>query len=209
MCGQPGTTPVSGTEADVVVAVVLAGGEGRRFGGDKLAADLHGRSVLDRALEGLPDDAAVAIVGPERTPTRRATFLREEPPGGGPAAGMVAGLCWALDHRAGVILVLPGDAPSAGRAALLLASALDRTGAEAAVGVDRSGRDQVLQLALRPAAARALVDLAGPGAGRDQSVRRLVTALDPAPMRVELADHLTRDVDTAADLEHLRNSNRA
>lgn len=41
-------------EPPALVAVVLAGGESRRFGSDKLVADLDGRTVLDRALDGLP-----------------------------------------------------------------------------------------------------------------------------------------------------------
>ena len=67
------------------------------------------------------------------------------------------------------------------------------------VGVDGSGRDQVLQLALRPAAARLLVELAGPDRGHDQSVRRLVTALTPA--RLALPDDLCADIDTVDQLK--------
>ena len=48
------TTP----QADDVTVVVLAGGESRRFGSDKLAAPLGGSTVLDHVVAGLP--AAVA-----------------------------------------------------------------------------------------------------------------------------------------------------
>lgn len=196
-----------------VVAVVLAGGESRRFGADKLAAELAGRTVLDTALDGLPAGISIGVVGPDRRLERPVTMLREEPPGGGPAAGLVAGLRWALAQGADVIVTLPGDAPEGGRAARLLVDALTAAAQESAVtsvvGVDAGGRDQVLQLALRPAAAEQLVTLAGPGGGHGQSVRRLVTALDPPPRQLRLPADLVRDVDTPDQLnavaEHFRN----
>jgi molybdopterin-guanine dinucleotide biosynthesis protein A len=190
-----------------LAAVVLAGGESRRFGSDKLAADLGGRSLLDHALDGLPAEAAIAIVGPERPMRREVTFLREEPPAGGPAAGLIVGLEWALAVGAEQIVILPGDAPRGGRAASLLLDALVESAddmavsATALVGVDRTGKEQVLQLALFPPAARALVERAGPGRGRGQSVRRLLATLTPAPRPVSLSDDLTGDIDT---LEQLR-----
>jgi molybdopterin-guanine dinucleotide biosynthesis protein A len=187
-------------------AVVLAGGEARRFGGDKLAADIDGRSLLEHALDELPTDARVAVVGPARPLSRTATFLREDPPGGGPAAGLITGLIWALELRAEVIVTLPGDAPGGGRAAAVLLADL-RPNEQAVVGLDESGRQQVLQLALRAAAARRLVELAGPERGHDQSVRRLVSALAPRP-RALPAD-LSYDIDTADQLRHFRNHNRA
>ena len=200
MTGSEGARPIA--------AVVLAGGESRRFGSDKLAADLEGRTVLDRALDGLPPEAAIAVVGPQRPIDRAAAFLREDPPGGGPAAGLVAGLTWATDRGAERILVLPGDAPGAGRAARLLLAALDAPGVTAAVGSDGSGREQVLQLALLPSAAYALIAAAGVDRGHGQSVRRLLARLTPAPQPVPLPEELTDDIDTVEQLRHFRNSNR-
>ena len=189
-----------------VAAIVLAGGQARRFGSDKLAADVDGRALLEVALDGLPDDWAVAVVGPPRQLARDVTFLREDPPGGGPAAGLITGLIWALTTDVEAIVTLPGDAPggrSGGRAA---AGRARRQARDAVVGVDGSGRDQVLQLALRPAAARLLVELAGPDRGHDQSVRRLVTTLTPA--RLALPDDLCADIDTVDQLRHFRNLRR-
>ena len=79
-----------------VVAVVLAGGESRRFGSDKLAAALDQQTLLDHTLAALPEEFAVIVVGPERPTTRSVRFTREQPPGGGPAAGLVAGVRAAL-----------------------------------------------------------------------------------------------------------------
>lgn len=185
-----------------LVVIVLAGGESRRFGSDKLVALLDGRTLLDHALDGIPAGAMVAVVGPERPLSRAVTFLREDPPGGGPAAGLITGLRWALGRHASVIATLPGDAPAGGLAAMRLVDAVVNAGAstEAVVAVDAEGREQVLQLALRPSIAQALIELAGPGAGHGESVRRLLHRLDPHPRQVELSADLTSDIDTTAQL---------
>ena len=185
-----------------LVVIVLAGGESRRFGSDKLVALLDGRTLLDHALDGIPAGAMVAVVGPERPLSRAVTFLREDPPGGGPAAGLITGLRWALGRHASVIATLPGDAPAGGLAAMRLVDAVVNAGAstEAVVAVDAEGREQVLQLALRPSIARALIELAGPGAGHGESVRRLLHRLPRSPRQVELPADLTSDIDTTAQL---------
>ncbi len=50
--------------------VCVGGGRGERFGGDKLAADVAGRTVLQRSLaalrEAFPEAPIVAVVPPER-----------------------------------------------------------------------------------------------------------------------------------------------
>lgn len=194
-----------------LAVIVLAGGESRRFGSDKLVARLDGRTLLDHALDGIPADAPIAVVGPERPLSRVVTHLREDPPGGGPAAGLIAGLRWALDLGATVIATLPGDAPAGGRAAVRLADALADPGTNAlvVVAVDADEREQVLQLAMRTGVAEALLELAGPAAGHGASVRRLLHRLDPHPRPVELPKQLTADIDSTAQLSDFRNQNGA
>src|SRR4029450_8477146 len=111
----------------------------------------------------------------------------EEPPGSGPAAAMIAGLRLALASDTEAVVVLPGDAPAAGRAAMALLSVLRSSGAAAVLAVDRSGRPQPLQLALRPPAAKALIAAAGDLAGAGESARQLVDRLRPPPRRVRLS----------------------
>ena len=183
-----------------LAAVVLAGGESRRFGADKLAADVDGLSLLEQAVSDLPAEAHLIIVGPRRELGRPAIFTREEPPGTGPAAALIAGLRVALSHDTEAIVVLPGDAPGAGRAAMALLSALQASGAWAVLAVDSSGRAQPLQLALRPAAARALVSAAGEAGGAGQSPRRLVERLSPPPQRAPVSVEGHFDIDTADQL---------
>jgi molybdopterin-guanine dinucleotide biosynthesis protein A len=184
-----------------LAAVVLAGGGSRRFGTDKLDADLGEASLLEHALTGLPVDADVIIVGPQRAVRRRARFVRESPAGTGPAAAMIAGLRAALESAPDAVVVLPGDAPAAGAAAMILLAAL-HADQEASImmATDTAGREQPLQLALRPAGAAALIMAAGESMGAMQSARGLLTDLQPSPRTIALgaADHF--DIDTVEDL---------
>ena len=120
--------------------------------------------------------------------------MREEPPGGGPAAALVAGVRVALTSEPDAIVVLPGDAPAAGRAALAMVSAI--ADHQVAVGVDAAGQWQPLLLALRPRAGRQLVEFAGPDGAAGQSARRLLTRLDPPPQPVILEPAVLVDIDT-------------
>ncbi len=181
-----------------IATVVLAGGESRRFGADKLAALVDGVPLLDHALAALPGEVTVIIVGPERTVHRPVLFVREEPVGGGPAAGLIAGLRQASRTPVDAIAVFPADAPLGGRSALTL---LQRLAAEpaawAVVGSDEQGLEQPLHLALRPAAAAALVEAAGPSAGAGASARGLLSRLNPPAVPHPLAAAEVFDIDTS------------
>jgi molybdopterin-guanine dinucleotide biosynthesis protein A len=199
--------PSVGSEPHSVSAccVVLAGGSSRRFGSDKLSAPLGSERLLDRALRGLPRGAEIIVVGPARSVAVEVRFVREDPPGGGPAAALVAGLRAALAGSARLITLTPGDAPYAGAGAATLLSALHADpSAWAAVGTDATGRQQPLQLALRREAAHTLVAAAGPTGGAGMSARRLTGALEDRLLQVSLPADALLDVDTTADLAALQ-----
>ena len=180
---------------------MLAGGRSRRFGTDKLAYEVAGRSLLAYTLDALPDDVDVYLVGPPRPASRPLVIVREDPPGGGPAAALVCGLTAALEGGADLIATLPGDAPQAGSAAMLL---LDRLRSESAptavVGVDPDGREQPLQLALTRTAAAQIIAAAGPTRGDGQSARALLRALQPPAVRCAVDESAVFDID---DHDHL------
>jgi molybdenum cofactor guanylyltransferase len=180
-----------------VTAVVLAGGASQRFAPDKLAEQVEGKPLLDRTLALLPEHVAIVVVGAVRKVARPVIFTSEDPPGGGPAAALVAGVRRALAELSDAIVTLPADAPLGGQAASTLLSRLEsEPSIEAVVGVDAHDREQPLQLALRPPAARALVAAAGPAGAAGVSARRLLDALRPGLVIQKLAPAELWDIDT-------------
>jgi molybdopterin-guanine dinucleotide biosynthesis protein A len=188
------------TSADISVppptAVVLCGGAGRRFGGDKTRADLAGSPVLDHVLDGLPSDWPVVCVGEPRQTERPVRWCREDPPGGGPVAAIAA----ALPHVVSpVVVVLGGDMPYAAGPAPSLAHQLDEAPElEAVLGRDGDGRLQPLLAAYRTEALRAAVPQ--PAAGTP--LMRLLDSL--RTLVVALPDGAALDVDTTEDLDRAR-----
>jgi molybdopterin-guanine dinucleotide biosynthesis protein A len=190
-------------------AIVLAGGTSRRFGADKLDASVDGVPLLQRAVSAIPADWTVIVVGPRRGLSRTAIFVREDPPGGGPSAAVIAGARAATAAGATMIATLPGDAPFGGTAAVLLARTLADSPAPvgAVIGVDHAGVDQPLQVAVR---GPALQRLAGLGDSAGIRARRLLDELGGAAelVRVGLPSALTADVDRPEDLVAVRRLSR-
>ncbi len=185
--------------------VVLAGGTSRRWGGrDKTAVLLAGRTVLEHAVTGLAAGAGVGlddvvVVAPPEHPARAALpaarWVREEPPGGGPVAGLAAAVA-VLDPAVALVVVGAGDAPFAGAAVPALLDAVTHpaaVGLDGSVGTDPGGRDQPLLAAYRVAALRAA--LPGGGGGR---LRDVVASL--RLVRVPVDARAALDLDTPADL---------
>lgn len=185
-----------------VTAIVLCGGESRRFGADKTAADLDGRTVLDNLLDSLPPDWHVTCVGEERPTTRQVTWAREKPPGGGPLAGVAAALAGATHD---VAVILGGDMPFAGPTAAHLVEQLVDFGVlsspgplDAVAAHDAHGRIQPLLLAAPTATLRKAIPEPAHGIPLMRLLDGLrVASVDPSPG----AD---LDVDTPEDLSVAR-----
>jgi molybdopterin-guanine dinucleotide biosynthesis protein A len=92
--------------------VVLAGGTAVRMdGADKASVELAGRTMLELAIDALVDADEVVVAGPETVPTTRpVTFVREDPPFGGPVAGLLTAVD-ALLRRPRWVGVLAVDMP--------------------------------------------------------------------------------------------------
>jgi molybdopterin-guanine dinucleotide biosynthesis protein A len=201
-------------------AVVLAGGAARRLGGaDKPGIPMGGMTMLDRVLSGCVGARRLVVVGPARPCVVEVTWCREDPPGGGPVAALVAGLARLAADSAGapvgdaardpspdpgddLVVVLAADMPFVGVAVPdLLAAAASREGA---VLVDASGRDQPLAAAYRRRILAAR--LARHGDGHGVAVRTIVNGLDLA--RVYRRPDAATDCDTWADVATARRAAR-
>jgi molybdopterin-guanine dinucleotide biosynthesis protein A len=174
-------------------AVVLAGGTARRLGGvDKAAVEVAGHSLLDHVLASVETAATVVVVGDPRPTRHRVDWVREDPAGGGPVAGLAAALPAVT---AEVLVLLACDLP------LIDADVVRRlvgcvAGADGAVLVDRAGRRQPLAAAYRSAEIRAAVAKLGDPAGR--AMRDVIAGLAFAEVAVRGEEAL--DCDTWADV---------
>jgi molybdopterin-guanine dinucleotide biosynthesis protein A len=178
-----------------VTVVVLAGGTSRRFGSDKLTAPLHGSTVLETVVRSLPQDWPVVVVGPPRDCGRPVTWTREDPPGGGPLAGVAAGVAQV---ETDVVAVVAGDMPYAGPALVTLVAALRTASPDlgAVVAVDAQGVPNPLLTAYRTASLREALPV--PAADRPA---RLLLALPHLDLLV--TGPASRGVDSQADLDDL------
>ncbi|MGA1701459.1 MAG: molybdenum cofactor guanylyltransferase [Candidatus Nanopelagicales bacterium] len=184
-----------------LAAIVIAGGEGRRFGADKLALrDAQGMGLLEATIASLGEVAEpIIVVGPERPVASDVIWAREDPPGGGPCAALIAGVAHVPEGVTHVA-VLAGDAPTGGRAIPALRQVIDD--AAAAVVTDSSGREQPMTAvyAVRPLREA----LASYGDGRDMSVRQVLGDLR-AQTVVTIIDQwgASADIDVPEDADRL------
>lgn len=174
--------------------VVLAGGTGRRLGGaDKAGLDVGGRTLLDRALAAAAPVGPVVVVG---DPAPGVATVREQPPGGGPAAALLAGVA-ALPPEVATVVALAVDMPLVSSVTLqrLLAAA---SGGQGALLVDGDGRRQYLCAAYD----REALVAAAPADPDGLPLWRLVG--DLALVEVPAEGEEATDVDTPEDLATLR-----
>ena len=122
--------------------MILSGGAAARLdGADKSALEHAGRTLLEHALDAVAAASEVVVVGPVVPTSHTVSFTRESPPGGGPLAGLSAGVA-ALVGRPALIVVLAVDMPhvTADTVARLLAAVGEGDGAWI---VDDAGRRQL------------------------------------------------------------------
>lgn len=205
-------------------AIVLAGGRSSRLSGVPKAQLLwHGATLLQNTVDSALRGGArrVVVVGPDapdapgahvsdaqgpdaQGPDARVRFTREDPPFGGPAAAIGAGVR-ALEGQqapatdvADVVLVLACDMPEIAGAVSALVESLPLAGFDGALLVDSSGMRQPLAAVYsRRALADAVEALRASGTLDGASMRSLIASLD---LR-ELSDAAgsTSDVDTWPD----------
>ncbi|MFE5670782.1 NTP transferase domain-containing protein [Agromyces sp. NPDC056523] len=192
-------------------AVILAGGRAERLGGaSKPDLVVGGRRLLETAIAAARSAGCerIVVVGPPQLQAHGCLVVREEPPFGGPVAGLAAGLAAlaAPDHR-GDVLVLASDLPHAEAAvARLLAARTADPGTDGVCLVDSSGRSQWLTAVYsRAALSRAFDALAVPDSDparlHGAAMRRLAASVD---LTLVAGEGTTRDIDTWSDLAEAR-----
>lgn len=183
-------------------AVILVGGTGQRLGGiDKASIEVGGVTLLERALSATMAASEVVVVGDPAPTSRPVTWTREDPPGGGPAAGLLAGLD-AFPTPPEIVCVLAVDMPrvTAATVARLTWVVESSPDVDVAMLVDEKGSRQTLAGVYRYAALTA----ARPAHLEDEHglpVRRLIGTLRVAEVPA-IGDEAC-DVDSWEDLSSL------
>lgn len=177
-------------------AIILAGGRSARMGRDKGSLRLEGRSLVARAVGACAGCDGIVVVAPElpdEVDPGAVGLALEDPPFGGPVAGIAAGLealptCRPSDE----VLLLACDLPLVVDVVQHLRAV--PLGADGACLVDATGYSQFLAGRYRrPALTGALPSLTQ---ARGRSVRSVLGRLDLALIA---APGITHDLDTPAD----------
>lgn len=196
------------------VAIILAAGTARRMGGvSKTELDLHGRTLVEHVVDGAQaagfDPLVVAPPGLELpSGTRRCL---EDPPLGGPAAGILAGV--RHSSAADAYALLAGDAPYAPRALPALLAGL-RPGTSTSVAYDvaradpQGGKASFLPSVVLGESLRTRADALAPGGAHGLSLRGLLGELSCIDVTVADREAVISDVNTWGDLERMRGLNK-
>ena len=184
-------------------AIILAGGAGRRLGGvSKPDLEIGGERLVDIAVRAVGGARSIVVVAPSqvRVPAGVERTL-EDPPGGGPVAGIAAGLAVLRaaaggdEGRSGPAdaLVIACDMPGVGSVVpeLLAAAAQRPCEADGVIARRPNGRRENLAFV---ASIGAMTAALSSGGDRDRSVRSLLAQLVLVEHTVE-SDALD-DIDT-------------
>jgi len=97
-----------------VIVAILAGGEGRRIGGDKPLKRLRGKRLIDRALQQALQWStlvAVCVRDPEQVASVHAVLVTDAYDIAGPLGGLIAALRYGADQQRDLVLTIPADMP--------------------------------------------------------------------------------------------------
>lgn len=174
--------------------MILAGGTASRLGGvAKPQLEVGGVTLLDRVVAACAGAGRIIVVGPAQPVAVEVSWAREDPPGGGPVAGLAAAAPYVT---APVVLTLAADLPGIAPA---VAELLASVPADGVAALATAGRTNYLAAAWRTASLRAaLAGLVPAGA----SMRSL---FDGVPLvAVGDTEGRGRDIDTWDDVDRAR-----
>jgi molybdopterin-guanine dinucleotide biosynthesis protein A len=184
----------------IVAGVLLTGGTSRRLGTDKAALVFDGETLAVRAARALTDRGLRAVeVGPGHTTL---PAVREDPPGRGPLAALVAGVIALREDAApapDAFVLLACDLPHAGP---VLDALLAAPPATLVVPLDPGGMPQYVCARYSSSLVDRAVSLVR---GGELSLRALVSRV-PDHERRELTGldpDVLADIDTPADARRL------
>lgn len=193
----------------LVDAIVLTGGRSSRLAFiPKSEFVVAHRTLLQRTLEAVGGARRIVIVGPRPATGLPDTIslVQEEPPFGGPVAGIAAGLAALAESStdpSDATLVLACDMPHIDRAIpRLLRGLVDNPESDGVIAVDSDERLQPLAAGYRTARlSSALAARIGSGPLTAMPVFRLIDGLNLTP--IDVPADATADVDSWDDAHRL------
>jgi len=193
------------TDTARIGAVVLAGGRSSRFGKDKLAEPIHGRPMLEHAIDAVlavaDDVVVVGSPGSAIQASGRIRIVIDPVAFEGPLAGLATGLR-ALDGDVDRAVVVGGDMPTLVPAVLhRLLAALDDSSL-AVLADDERARPMPLAIH-RAAGLKAADELLASGERRLRALlgAQATTVIPADSWRLDDPDGATlRDIDLPEDL---------
>ena len=185
--------------------VILAGGESRRMGRDKLRLTLEGEALLERALrrwEAVFPRVLVSVGDPDRYPWLGKRRVPDLHPGQGPMAGLEAGLLRAEEP----VFLTAADMPFSSPSAALQMRDLCPEEAEACVLTDEAGRWEPLFGLYKPEILPRIRELLDSGRRSMGALldRSRVKVLKPSDLGEAWEDRLLLNLNEPADYEKLR-----
>lgn len=178
-------------------AIVLAGGEARRFGGDKALVQFEGETLLARAVNAVKGARRIVVVGEPRGDIDGVQWTQESPPGGGPVAALAAGLAALGPDAAPLVAVLASDLPFVDPDSI---GALSKAAArmDGAVAIDEGDNLNPLLAVYRTPRLQTVLSASASLTGA--ALLRVLSVLELAEVELRAA----RDVDTREELERAR-----
>ena len=174
--------------------ILLTGGQGTRLGADKSNISVGRATTAQHIVGSIPAQVPIIVVGPAPDHLDRVVRItRESPPGGGPAAGVAAG----LEHvHTDLVAVLATDMPFAAPVLADLMSAFTPE-FDGVIALDESGREQYLCAVYRAQSLRSVL------AGDTHNMAMYAALSDLRLHRIAAGERLI-DIDTQGDLQRAR-----
>ncbi len=192
----------AGLNVGDLAAIVLAGGRSSRLGKNKAIVKLTDVTMLENAVQAVKNADPIVVVAPKDTfecafdgkPPGNVVRTLEDPPFGGPVAGIVAGLRAIQSGNIKRVAIVACDVPGAPEAIRRLGG--QEMGVDGIVAEDHDGYAQYLLGIYSIVFLRGVCE--NVGSGHERSVRSF---LGGGRLRHEpLSDFLTKDIDTPDDM---------
>ena len=191
-------TPARITQKKLWSALILTGGTSKRFGSDKSEAIIDGTALIDFLISSIPKAVPIVVVGPDRDNFSNCIdVIQESPRGGGPVAGIAAGLPLIQTEY---VAIFATDMPFSAALIPFLFEKLSND-SDGVTVVDEEGFQQPFSGIYRLSSLRRVLQDSEPLI--NTSMRVLLRKLKIENVNLNIEDtHLISDIDTQADLRN-------